>query len=691
VKDSTDKAGAGKKREREPPACGKAADDQEAAEVVVRGAAATRNATDKHESAAALKRKAATDRKTADEQEATATQEHKAAADRKAADNQEAAAALEHKAAAERKAADDQEAATVLEQKAAADGKAAKAADEQKAAAALARKAAADRKAANDQEAAAALEHKAAADRKVAVEQEAAAALAREAAVDRKAAEEQRVAAALARKAAFDRKAADEQVAAAALALTAAAERQAAEEERAAAVHPQWSEADDAAAAKLSAAARKAGQTVWSGAPSGPPAVPDGSAWHPQAGCGTQSELSGSRYGACSDGTAAPSQPPPLHAAAGNDFRLDVLRDALPAGINGEIRQVGSFLISNLLTVIHLLYAKFNHELPDSAAPDATVVALVGVAKSSPSAVPGAASVKTALTVTPSLASQDATPPSTPAAPTLEGRGGGIAAARSPRKSVRQGSGAKKKAVVNNVYPNKQDPTWRRMMVAARRILMEEYDAEQDIWSDVDNIRPDVISETKKSISAESLRKMLSSFRWGGYGKPEDRVDDKLRQVAMGKPGVDNKEKARVSILRLWDVSWADPDWKDKEAKREVATTATGKRKPSVSVPWQLWLDELLVFVPELDEIRANTAGTAANRSNRRTDDVPAPSGVGADVGDMRGGDGRRGDGGGERGEQGVGENEQHGGVKDARRESGYLEGQGGGAGQEPGGGAGED
>jgi len=245
---------------------------------------------------------------------------------------------------------------------------------------------------------------------------------------------------------------------------------------------------------------------------------------------------------------------------------------------------VGPFLISNLLTVIHLLYAKFNHELPDSAAPDATVVALLGVAKSSPSAVPGAASFKTALTVTPSLASQVATPPSTRAAQTLKGRGGGIAAARSPRKSVRQSSGAKKEAVVNNVYPNKQDPTWRRMMVAAR-IFMEEYDAEQDIWSDVDNIRPDVISETKKSISAESLRKMLSSFRWGGYGKPEDRVDDKLRQVAMGKPGVDNKEKARVYILRLWDVAWADPDRKDKEAKREVTTTATGKRKPSVSVP----------------------------------------------------------------------------------------------------------
>jgi len=79
---------------------------------------------------------------------------------------------------------------------------------------------------------------------------------------------------------------------------------------------------------------------------------------------------------------------------------LDVWPDALPAGINGEIRQVGPFLISNLLTVIHLLYAKFNHELTDSAAPDATVVALLCVSKSSPSAVPGAASVKTASTVT---------------------------------------------------------------------------------------------------------------------------------------------------------------------------------------------------------------------------------------------------------------------------------------------------
>jgi len=381
---------------------------------------------------------------------------------------------------------------------------------------------------------------------------------------------------------------------------------------------------------------------------------------------------------------------PPATKRGLKPWFLDVLRDALPAGINGEIRQVGPFLISNLLTVIHLRYAKLNHELPDSAAPDATVVALLGVARSSPSAVPGAASVKTALTVTPSSASQVAPPPSTPAAPTLKGGGGGIAAARSPRKSVRQGSGAKKEAVVNKVYPNKQDPTWRRMMVAAR-ILMEEYDAEQDIWSDVDNIRPDVISETKKNISAESLRIMLSSFRWGGYGKPENRVYDKLRQVAMGKPGVDNKEKARVYILRLWDVAWADPDWKDKEAKREVTTTAAGKRKPSVRVPWQMWLDELLAFVPEPDKIRANKAGTAANRSNRRADDVPAPPGVGADVGDKRGSGGRRGDGEGERGEQGVGENEQQSGVKDAGRESGYLEGQGGGAGQEPGGGAGED
>jgi len=250
---------------------------------------------------------------------------------------------------------------------------------------------------------------------------------------------------------------------------------------------------------------------------------------------------------------------PPATKRGLEPWFLDVLRDALPAGIDGKIRQVGPFLIFNLLTVIHLLYAKFNHELPDSAAPDATIVALLGVAKSSPSALPGAASVKTALTVTPSSASQVAPPPSTPAAPTLKGGGGGIAAARSPRRSVRQGSGAKKEAVVNKVYPNKQDPTWRRMMVAAR-ILMEAYDAEQDIWSDVDNIRPDVISEKKKNVSAESLRKTVSSFLWGGYGKPKDPVYDKLRQVAMGKPGVDNKEKERVYILRLWDVAWPDPD-----------------------------------------------------------------------------------------------------------------------------------
>jgi len=245
---------------------------------------------------------------------------------------------------------------------------------------------------------------------------------------------------------------------------------------------------------------------------------------------------------------------PPATKRGLEPWLLDVLRDALPAGINGEIWQVGPFLISNLLTVIYLLYAKFNHELPDSAAPDATVVALLGVAKSSPSAVPGAASVKIALTVKPSSASRVAPPPSTPAAPTLRGGGGGIAAARSPRKSVCQGSGAKKEAVVNKVYPNKQDPTWRRMMVAAR-ILIEEYDADQDIWSDVDNIRPNVISETIKNISTESLRIMLSSFRLGSYGEPQDRVDDKLRQVAMGNPGVDNKEKARVYILRLWDVA----------------------------------------------------------------------------------------------------------------------------------------
>jgi len=669
-------AGAGTKREREASASGKAADDKEAAEVVVRGAEAARKAADRHESAAALKRKTAADRKTADEEEAAAALERKAATNRKAADEQEAAAAFERKAAADRKAADEREAAAAMDCNAAA---ARKAADEQEAAAALERKAAADRKAADDQVAAAALEHKAAADRK----------------------------------------AADELEAAEALELEAAAELQAAEEEKAAAVHPQRSVADDAAAAEFSAAARKAGQTVWSGAPRAPPAVPDGSAWHPQADGGPQSELPGFRYGASSDATAAPSPPAPPHAAAGNDLPvgggagaaaranppavpviapvsetpgnnwarlfayvgavfdatpryqlisvlgkadmwpyylinfaagrsvhsspatrrglepwfLDLLRDALPAGINGEIRQVGPFLISNLLTVIHLLNAKFNHELPDSAAPDATVVARLGVPMSSPCAVPGAASVKSASTVTPSSARQVAPPPSTPAAFTLKRGGGGIAAARSPRKSVHQGSGAKKEAVVSKVYPNKRDPTWRRMMVAAR-ILIEEYDADQDTWSDVDNIRPDVISETKKNISAESLRIMLSSFRWGGYGKPEDGVYDQRRQVAMGKPGVDNKEKARVYILRLWDFAWADPDWKDKEAKREVTTTAAGKRKPSVRVPWQLWLDELLAFVPELDKIRANKAGTAADRGNRRTDDVPAPLGVGADVGD---------------------------------------------------------
>jgi len=595
------------------------------------------------------------------------------------------------------------------------------------------------------------------------------------AAAERKARNDKYAAAARECHAAADCTAADYEESAAEPEFTAAAERQAAEEEEAASVHTQRSGADDAAAAELSTAARKAGQAVWSGPPRGPPAVPDGSPWHPQAGGGPQSELPGSRYGVSSDATAAPSPPVPVHAAAGNDLPvgggagaaaranppavpviapvsktpgdnwarlfayvgavfdatpryqlisvlvkadvrpyylinfaagrsvhsppatkrglepwfLDVLRDALPAGINGEIRQVGPFLISNVLTVNHLLYAKFNNELPDSAAPDATVIALLGVSKSSPCAVPGAASVKTSATVTPSSESQGAPPPSKPAGPPLKRGEGGIAAARSPRKSARQGSGAKKKAVVNKVYSNKQDPTWRRIMVAAR-ILMEEYDAEQDIWSDVDNIRPDVISETKMNISAESLRIMLSSFRWGGHGQPEDRVYDKLRQVAMGKPGVDNKEKACVYILRLWDVAWADPDWKDKEAKREVTTTAAGKRKPSVRVPWQLWLDELLAFVPELDKIRAIKAGTAADRSNRRTDDVPAPPGVGTDVGDKRGGGGRKRDGGGERGEQGVGEKEQQSGVKDAGRESGNLEGQGGGAVQEARGGAGE-
>jgi len=85
-------------------------------------------------------------------------------------------------------------------------------------------------------------------------------------------------------------------------------------------VHPQRSVANDAAAAELSTAARKSGQTVWSGAPRAPPSVPDGSACHPQAGGGPQSELPGSCYGASSDATAAPSPPAPLHAAAGNDL-----------------------------------------------------------------------------------------------------------------------------------------------------------------------------------------------------------------------------------------------------------------------------------------------------------------------------------------------------------------------------------
>jgi len=156
VEDSTDNAGAGRKREREAPTCGKAADDQKAAELVVRGTAAARKAADKHESVAALKRKAAADRKTADEEEAAAALERMVAANHKAAHEQEAAAALEHKAAADRKAADEREAAAAID-----------------------RKAAADRKAADEQDAAAALEHKAAADRKAADEHVASAALAR--------------------------------------------------------------------------------------------------------------------------------------------------------------------------------------------------------------------------------------------------------------------------------------------------------------------------------------------------------------------------------------------------------------------------------------------------------------------------------------------------------------------------------
>jgi len=360
-------------------------------------------------------------------------------------------------------------------------------------------------------------------------------------------------------------------------------------------VHTERSVADDVATAELRTAAPKACKTVWSGPLREPPAGPDGSSWHPQAGVGRQSELPRSRYGVSSDFPAAPSPPAPLHAAAGNDFPvgggagaaarenpptvpviapvietpgdnwsrlfahvgaefdatpryqlisvvvkagvwpyyvikvaaccsvhsppatkrglepwfLDDFLDALLAGINREIRQVGPFLMSNLLTVIHLLYAKFNHELPDSPAPDASVVTLLGVPKSAPPAVPGAASVKTASTVVPSSESQVAPPPGTPAAPSTKMGGGGIAAARTPRKCDRKGSGAKKEAVFNKVDPKKQDPTWKRIMVVAR-ILMEKYDAEQDIWSDVDSIHPDVISESKKNISAASLRIMLA-------------------------------------------------------------------------------------------------------------------------------------------------------------------------------------
>jgi len=149
----------------------------------------------------------------------------------------------------------------------------------------------------------------------------------------------------------------------------------------------------------------------------------------------------------------------------------------------------------------------------------------------------------------------------------------------------------------------------------------------------------------------------------------------------MGKFGVDSKEKARVYILRLWDVAWADPDWKDKQAERKVTKRPAGKRKPSVRVLWQLWLNELLAFVPELDKIRGHKAGIAADRSNRCTDDVPAAPGVGADVGDRRDGGGRKRDGGDERGEQDVGEKEQQSGVTEAGRESGNLQGQGGGTG----------
>jgi len=299
----------------------------------------------------------------------------------------------------------------------------------------------------------------------------------------------------------------------------------------------------------------------------------------------------------------------------------DVLRSALPAGHYGEVTRLGTFLVSNLLTVINLLYAKFNNDLPDKPIADATVAPLLGALNSSleapgvaAPAAPPCGSPPSTRTSEPLLTTQVQGTSSMPGADAPALAEGGVAPARPPRRSVRQGAGSKKAAAVDKVYPSKQDPTWRRMMIAAR-ILLEEYDAEKDVWSDVDNIRSDVVAETKKSICAESLRIMLSSFRWGGHGKPENRVYDKLLQVAMNKPGVDDKEKARVYILRLWHVAWADKDWKDKEEDREVTTTTSGKKKPSVRVPWKVWLDELLGFVPELDRIRAEEGHVATSSS----------------------------------------------------------------------------
>ena len=342
---------------------------------------------------------------------------------------------------------------------------------------------------------------------------------------------------------------------------------------------------------------------------------------------------------------------PPATKKGLEPWFTEVLRGALPAGLYGEITQLGPFLISNLLTVINLLYAKFNNDLPDGGFPDATVAPLLGAVGTSLETPAVAAPVAHPMDSTPSVPASappptsqvpsGATVPPTSAPVLAEG---GIAPHRPPRKTVRQGAGSKKAAVLEKVYPSKQDPTWRRMMVAAR-ILLEEYDAENDVWSDVDNIRPDVVSETKKNICAESLRIMLSSFRWGGHGKPESRVYDKLRDIAMNKPGVDNKEKARVYILRLWHVAWADKDWKDKEEDREVTATSAGKKKPSVRVPWHVWLDELRGFVAELDKLREKEAAVAATSSARLSGDVAPQQGVVRSSGDERDGPDAGGDG----------------------------------------------